>query len=234
MAFDPSPSKKVENRQVGLAETISKYDKVPKAEGESSFSMGQMKHSIKSIRVQSGTTHSEFEMPQAAALVYPQLDKAIAQVAADHGNTDSEEAFATRMKNRFKGAGVFVADYADRTAQAEYQYTQPDSSLAKAVPKPSFASKLSDPGHPIHSGSIVSLLSGGHINPTVRRGERKEAKRERRNERRIARGRAPRAPRRQTDALGRRVKKKRGLGIISRIIHPVSIIHSHIEGLTNH
>ena len=227
MAFDPSSSKKVENRQVSLAETITKYDKMPKVEGESSFSMARIQDSLKSIRVQSGTTKSEFEMPQAAALVYPHLDEAIAQVAADPGAAKSEEAFATRMKNRFKGASAFVADYADRTAQAEYQYVEANSSLAKSVPKPTFASKLADPAHPIHSGSIVSLLSGGHINPLERRRERKAAKRERKNERRIARGRAPRAPKRQRDALGRPVRKRKG--IIGRVLHQVSILHPYRE-----
>jgi hypothetical protein len=224
MAFDPSSSKTIEQRQVNLTDTITKYDKAPKVEEESAFSMSKVQDSLKSIRIQSGTTKSEFEMPKAAALVYPSLDEAIAQVTADPSSAQSEEAFATRMKNKFKGASAFVADYADRTAQAEYKITNPESSLANSAPKPSFSSKLADPAHPIHSGSIVSLLSGGHLNPLDRRRDRRAAKRERKNARRIAHGRAPREPRRQRDALGRRVPKRKG--VISRVLRQVSIFYS--------
>jgi hypothetical protein len=217
MAFDPSPDKKIENKQINLADTISKFNR-PDADA-GTFSTANMKHSLQSIRVHSGVTKSEFEMPQAAELIYPKLDAAIAQVIADPNAAKSEEAFASRMKNKFKGASAFVADYADRRAQAEYQITDPNSSLAKSTAKPSFASKLADPSHPINSGSIVSLLTGGHLDPVARKREKRAAKIERRNARRAAKGKPLKQSRRQTDALGRRIPKRKG--IVSRIIRQV-------------
>jgi hypothetical protein len=40
----------------------------------------------------------------------------------------------------------------------------PDNLLTKGI-NPTFASKYSDPNHPIHSGSIYSLISLGRFNP---------------------------------------------------------------------
>lgn len=50
-----------------------------------------------------------------------------------------------------------------------------------------FASRFSDPNHPANSGSLISLLTGGHVNPAKR-------KRDLRNARRIARGKKTRDP----------------------------------------
>jgi hypothetical protein len=216
MAFDPSSSKTVEHKQVNLAETIAKFDKNRRKEGESSFSMSRMQDSLKSIRVQSGTTQSEFEMPQAAALVFPRLDEELAHPSFNPSVENNDEALASKLKNRFKSASAYVADYYDRQAQAEYQYTEHNSSLAKSTPRPTFKSKLSDPAHPIHSGSIVALLSGGNLDPLTRRRGRRDAKMESRNARRVGKGKAPRAPRRERDALGQRKVKRKG--IVSRIL----------------
>jgi hypothetical protein len=140
MCFDPSSKPKIENRHVNLADTVAKYDKHPvqassgnaelspeassvedKGKSKSSFSMDSMKNSLKSIRVQSGTSHGELEMPAAAALIFPEVDKAVAvmgdQVIAEG---KGEEEMAARIKTKFKHAGEFVASYADKRSQAEY------------------------------------------------------------------------------------------------------------------
>lgn len=66
-------------------------------------------------------------------------------------------------------------------------------------------SRYNDPNHPVNSGSLISLLTGGAVNPAARRQARREAKQERRqikreykDSRRVARGRAPCGPRRVT------------------------------------
>ena len=62
---------------------------------------------------------------------------------------------------------------------------------ALAIPesgRQQFASRLSDPNHPANSGSLISLLTGGAINPAERRQRRREALLERRNRRRAAVG----------------------------------------------
>lgn len=46
----------------------------------------------------------------------------------------------------------------------------PDSVLAQ-TPKPTFTSRYADPSHPASSGSLISLVTGGRINPpTLQRG----------------------------------------------------------------
>ena len=49
----------------------------------------------------------------------------------------------------------------------------PNSSLASAS-SPQFASRFSDPNHPANSGSIISLVTGGAINPHGRKQRRRE------------------------------------------------------------
>jgi hypothetical protein len=69
------------------------------------------------------------------------------------------------------------------------QKTHPDSKLA--APPPAFRSRFSDPNHAVNSGNIVSLISGGLIDPSKRREAKRDRKRDRRIERR-SRGDEPR------------------------------------------
>lgn len=223
MAFKPESNTKnaIEVKPMNLVDTISKYDSTPKE--DSTFSMASMAGGLKSIRVQSGVTKHEFEMPEAAALIFPKLDHALDEEIAHAENDKDPNSLATRMKTRFKGANSFVADYADRRAQAAYQYEQPNSSLAKAMPQPNFASKLADPKHPMFKGGIIQMLTGGHYSPTQRKARRRVAKRERKNERRIARGKAPRQNRYIADGAGDLVRrKKKKPGIISKVLKQVT------------
>jgi hypothetical protein len=97
----------------------------------------------------------------------------------------------------------------------------PSSTLAQTAPKPNFASRLADPAHPANSGSLLALLSGGHISPLKRKRERRAARRERKTERRAAKGKAPRRVR-ERDGTGRRIRQKRG--IVSRVLKKVSAL----------
>lgn len=92
----------------------------------------------------------------------------------------------------------------------------PTSSLA--TPKPQFYSRYSDPNHPASSGSLISLITGGHINPQARRTERKAAKEERRQNRRTRR--VYRRGEVFTPETGLRRKRKPGL--VKRILQKVS------------
>lgn len=74
-----------------------------------------------------------------------------------------------------------------------------------------FSSRFSDPNHPVNSGSLISLVTGGAIDTSGRRKERRAAKQERKDmrreykdARRVARGKAPRRPRRQRRPRGQR------------------------------
>jgi hypothetical protein len=79
---------------------------------------------------------------------------------------DDEHALKTKEKMLKKGE--FVASYWDRRAQAKYAAQNPGSMLAQG-PKPEFRSRYADPNHLASSGNLISLITGGHINPPSRR-----------------------------------------------------------------
>ncbi|MCJ1376287.1 hypothetical protein MMC20_007529 [Loxospora ochrophaea] len=108
------------------------------------------------LKVSSGKTYGEMQMPEAAPLVFPTLDNA----------SDAQK------KNAFKKSSNFVGDYLDRRAQATYNAKNPNSSLSVA-PEPKFTSRYSDPNHPASNGNLISLVTGGYVNPEIRRGDRR-------------------------------------------------------------
>ena len=80
-------------------------------------------------------------------------------------------------------------------------------------------SRYNDPNHPANSGSLISLLTGGAVNPAARREQRRALKQERRelrrkhkDARRVSRGRSPRGPRKA------RTPKRQRQGIIKKIL----------------
>jgi hypothetical protein len=95
-SFDPNP-------------TIAKYTK-----GNEDPETNKMKKQLKNIRLVSGKTRGQLQLPEAAPLVYPDLDRAAAQATEGKGKE------AETMGEKFKGAGAWVADYMDRKAQAKY------------------------------------------------------------------------------------------------------------------
>lgn len=210
MSFKPDSSKALSSERIDISQTIAKYDQ---------SSGSKFKDGLTKLRVSSGTSHSEFEMPEAAPLVYPALDAAAAA-------TDKEG------QNKFKRAQKFVADYMDRRAQASYvssvslhqsytpnrhlqAYENSNSSLA--APPTKFASRYSDPNHTANNGSLISLLTGGAINPHDRRQHRRALRDVRRAERR------PDRYERRPDRYERRVprqggRRSRGGGPIRRMM----------------
>ena len=132
---------------------------------ESPASSG-MKQTFKNMRLSAGKTYGELEMPEAAPLIFPALD----QLAA---STSKE---GVKKQNNMKSSQKFVAGYFDRRAQAKYAAENPNSVLAKS-PSTEFASRYSDPNHPANSGSLISLVTGGMLNPKAARQERKTLRR---------------------------------------------------------
>lgn len=70
------------------------------------------KKGLHNIRLQSGETKSELEMPEAASLIYPDLDQIATQ--------DSQDSQDEGVVKKFKGAGNWVEDYMDRRAAVFY------------------------------------------------------------------------------------------------------------------
>lgn len=82
--------------------------------------LGDVKEKMKQLRIASGETHGEAEMPVTCApLIFPALDAAaVASPAAkDERNGDG---IGHSIKAKSKSASKFVNDYYDRRAQASY------------------------------------------------------------------------------------------------------------------
>ncbi|KAG0652626.1 hypothetical protein D0Z07_0120 [Hyphodiscus hymeniophilus] len=132
---------------------------------ESPASSG-MKQTFKNLRLSAGKTYGELEMPEAAPLIFPALDRI--------ASSTSEEAI--KKQSKMKGSQKFVADYFDRRAQAKYAAEHPSSSLAQS-PSAGFASRYSDPNHAANNGSLISLVTGGMLDPKSRRLDKRSSKR---------------------------------------------------------
>jgi len=128
-----------------------------------------------------GTTYSDFAFLEAAPLIFPTLDVLC--------ESNSEEA--VKLRDKMKKKASFVSSYYDKRAVARYVRfspsatsasipsrseclltttsvqagKHPDSLLAQQVEKPKFTSRYADPNHPANSGSLIALVTGGHINP---------------------------------------------------------------------
>ena len=125
-----------------IAKTIDPSGKTAKIKGNFKYSAGK--------------THTEAELPEFAPLIFPDLDKA--------ADIDGQGEEAQKKQNAFKRSSRFMSEYMDRRAQAEFRRDDPNSSLAVPDDKP-FASRFSDPNHPVNSGSLISLVTGGKVDP---------------------------------------------------------------------
>ncbi|KAH8801740.1 hypothetical protein F5884DRAFT_684961 [Xylogone sp. PMI_703] len=164
MTYKPESSSRHE--VVDISKTIITYSGMGP-------SQSKFKSTMKNLRVSSGKTYGEFEMPEAAPLIFPAIEE-----AATKGGAEGQ-----KLKDKMKSGQKFVADYMDRRAQATYAYENPNSVLTSGG-KPAFASRYADPNHPASSGSLVALLTGGHVDPRARRDDRRMRRADGRGERR--------------------------------------------------
>lgn len=156
MKYIPQGTRPISVQQVDLRTIISKENTLHK--------------SYQNFRaVNAGRSYGALEMPDSAPLVFPALDEA-AQT--------QDPAKASKLKNSM----AFVTDYYDKRAQASYLHKNPGQRLE--MPRPDFATRVSDPNHPAFRGSLLTLISGGKIPPKAER-------RARRRDERIQAGFAP-------------------------------------------
>lgn len=97
MTYDPQS--KTTHERIDMSQTISHY----LTPDESNF-----KNKTRNMRLSSGRTQGEMEMPEAAPLIFPMLDATIAQGSEG------------KQQNVIKKSGKFFANYYDRRAQAQY------------------------------------------------------------------------------------------------------------------
>ncbi|KAF5012464.1 hypothetical protein FDECE_1516 [Fusarium decemcellulare] len=119
------------------------------------------------FKTSDGKTYGDFALPEAAPLIFPTLDVLDA--------ADSEEAKG--LKQSLGKKKNFIADYYDKRAQLGYANERPDNLLANQQETPQFSSRYADPGHPSNNGSLLSLVTGGYVDPTsLRRGLRGQSR----------------------------------------------------------
>ncbi|KAF9771296.1 hypothetical protein IL306_011075 [Fusarium sp. DS 682] len=115
------------------------------------------------FKTSSGKTYGDFALPEAAPLIFPTLD-----VLAE---TESEQSRS--LKQSLGEKRSYIQDYYDKRAQAQFALNRPDNLLANQQEAPKFSSRYADPSHPSNNGSLISLLTGGYVDPTkLRRGFR--------------------------------------------------------------
>ena len=113
------------------------------------------KDTARNLRLKSGITHGEAEMPEAAPLIFPAL-----------------EAAPDQKKSAWSKGSDFVADYYDKRARAKYGAENPNSAL-HVTGEEQFASRYSDPNSTANTGGILGLVSGGHLQHSARHQKRR-------------------------------------------------------------
>lgn len=99
-----------------------------------------------------GVSIGDYSFPEAAPLVFPGLDK----LAEETGEG------AEKKQKKLARAGKFVTGYNDKRAQARYAGKNPEP-LTGANAKAHVQIEIRGPKAPC--GNLISLITGGHINP---------------------------------------------------------------------
>ncbi|KKK15707.1 hypothetical protein AOCH_007061 [Aspergillus ochraceoroseus] len=189
--------------KLDLNQTVAKYSNPDP-------NISQFNKALQSIRLSSGKTCGELELPEAAELVYPDLDRVVAQAVEGKGSRD--QPASTGGLNKFKGAGKWVQDYMDRRAHAFYEAEHPGTTLTvPSTHREPMKSRFNDPNHPANSGSLTALLTGGLV-PVPGIETIAATRREQFGVRRLARGRSA------SKSRGGQIARGRGERIIKRIV----------------
>lgn len=127
-----------------------------------SLNNSKAKELFRRLRKSSGKT-PESQIPDCAPLIYPSLDLVLS---------------SNELTKQSSAKAKAVNAYLDQRAQTVFQTKNPNSKLTQIAPpqeKP-YVNRFADPNHPVNSGSIFGLLTGGAFDPIaagrVQRAER--------------------------------------------------------------
>ena len=132
-------------------QTIAKYSRTLSEQSTEIGGNRSMSERMQNLRLASGTTKGAMNLPDAAPLIFPDIDKAIANQGPEN------------FKDKAKDAKDFLTDYLDRRAQMQYARDDPKSSLAVPEEQRAFQSKYADPSHPMYNGGLAGFVSGGAL-----------------------------------------------------------------------
>lgn len=186
------------------------------------------------FRLASGTVKHDIQMPEPAPLIYPALDQAYLlntpnQTPQPQSQSQSliptQSTTSTKIKTKSPttiSTTTTIQTYLDHRSQTLFKTTNPTSKLSQTYgPQPKFTNRFCDPNHPVNSGSIFGLISGGTFDPIaagrVRRAEYHaqrhggvpltESERHDAYMGRKVRGRSTGTPSREIPILGKMLKK---------------------------
>ncbi|EMF16765.1 uncharacterized protein SEPMUDRAFT_76291 [Sphaerulina musiva SO2202] len=179
-------------------QTIAKYTRTT-ASGDgdptrTSMSMS-MSNRIQNLRLASASTRGTAMLPDSAPLIFPDIDHTVAQAGPE------------TFKDKTHDAKKFLAHYLDRRAQMDQASQDPNSSLTRSNQQQhSFKTSIADPNHPMHSGGLIALVSGGKLTPRMDKRADKMERDFSRDTRRVTRGRESRG----SSSSSRRRRRRRG------------------------
>ena len=154
MSWKPESSQVVET--MDISSTIAKATAASDdAAAEKSFQQ-KLKSQFKLLKPQDGRSVGDAQMPEAAALIYPELDQA------------SEE----QKKGWFSRGKEFAADYMDRRATAQYLAENPDSTLGSVTQAPIFESERGNPNNTPRNAGFKTAITGKESRLGARRRQR--------------------------------------------------------------
>jgi hypothetical protein len=122
----------------------------------------------KRLRTSDGTTEGELAIPEAAPLIFPDPsspEESSTEEGSDQ-NVDGPSPGPRPGSSSWKSTREFVSDYRDRRAQAAFAGEHGQKSklvVPGAADSGRFASRFSDPNHPVNTGSPLALSTGGVI-----------------------------------------------------------------------
>ncbi|KAL9535577.1 Burnettramic acids biosynthesis cluster protein [Sphaerulina musiva] len=181
-------------------QTIAKYTRTT-ASGDgdptrNSMSMS-MSNRIQNLRLASASTRGTAMLPDSAPLIFPDIDHTVAQAGPE------------TFKDKTHDAKKFLAHYLDRRAQMDQASQDPNSSLTRSNQQQqhSFKTSIADPNHPMHSGGLIALVSGGKLTPRMDKRADKMERDFSHDTRRVIRGRESSG---SSSSSRRRRRRRRG------------------------
>ena len=195
MTWQPSSANVVST--VDLTTTVAKATAASDdAAADASFQQ-KLKSQFKLLKGSHGLTQGDAEIPAAAPLIYPQLDRA----------TDEQK------QSWFSRGKAFAADYFDRRATAQYLADNPRSTIGSVSQAPRFESSKGDPNATPKNAGLKTALGGGEGRLGARLRERRNARAEKMEWRR----QNPKLVGTAANALTRGNRPK---DVVRRVLHP--------------
>ena len=195
MTWKPESSNVVET--VDISSTIAKATAAPDNTAAEESLQQKLKSQFKMLKPQDGRTIGDAQIPEAAALIYPELDQA------------SEE----QKKGWFSRGKEFAADYFDRRATAQYLSENPNSTLGSVSQTPVFESERGDPTKTPKNAGARTAITGNESRLGARRRQRLNMIGEMREKKQKNPGKINRT----VDSLTKGYRPK---DVVKRVLHP--------------